>query len=609
MTTTRTRNASRGGHGRGFARWALIAPWLVAASLLGNWARASVDGPVINPFACQGQGEALMAERSIAQMRVELDKLRSPVQQGSDPASIVALKWCVVAELEQRVGDPRAADSYAEAVRNNPEEPGYELFWGKYYAGARGARGPVVELAEEHFYRALAKLEALQAAQASRPEHAVVKDQVKKQLLLLYQQDGLPLLPFKAYPQTANGSSLPGVAAAVQSTVSSDTRASAGDNETRAFATEAGLRNFRNPEPISNRELFDIVRNPLRWRIDARLRLRQRHVGALDLSFSSSRADQAQIADFGQPSQAKVDVAARELGVGYERVLPLYPLFDLRLSAGVSRVHRVGVVEFAPDYAQDFTVYRLSPSASRFIGSDKLTLGYTLVIMDIPRLGAPAADPESYLSIRGRSIWAANVEYAFYSPLLLPALHLASLRPYRTPTRGLYLYAGYVNDNEVFGDRRSINETIYAGARLEGPGAYDLGFTQALYRTSGRVVQTDGSERKDDTLGGDSLRSSFVLTRRLVNIDATPGVPESYGPFAPDMLNLVFPVSYDLPIAGVLNFENIRGGAQLWWKVFGTGLLGTTFLLSAGYEYQYFFHIPKHMHNLAITARVGWADL
>jgi hypothetical protein len=75
------------------------------------------------------------------------------------------------------------------------------------------------------------------------------------------------------------------------------------------------------------------------------------------------------------------------------------------------------------------------------------------------------------------------------------------------------------------------------------------------------------------------------------------------------MLNLVFPVSCDLPLVGVLDFENIRGGAQLWWKVFGTGLFGTTFLFTAGYEYQYFFHIPKHMHNLAITARVGWADL
>jgi hypothetical protein len=588
------------------ASWTML---MVTGILTSAAAQANVEGPVINPFACQGQGEALMADRSIAQMRTELDKMRDPVHLGSDPASVRALRWCVVAELERRVGDPHATDSYAEAVRNAPEEPGYELLWGKYYAGARGARGAVVELAEKHFYRALDKLEALDAAHASRSEHAVVSDQVHKQLLLLYQQDGFPLLPFKAYPQTGSGSSLPGVAAAVQSSVSSDTRGSAGDNETRSFATEAGLRNFRNPEPISARELFDIVRNPLRWRIDTRLRLRQRHVGALDLSFGSSKAVQAQIADFGQPSSPKVDVSADEFGVAYERVLPLYPLFDLKLSAGLSRVHRVGVVEFAPDYAQDFTVYRLSPSVSRFVGSDKLTLTYTLVLMDIPRLGPPVADPESYLSIRGRTIWAANVEYAFYSPLLLPSLHLASLRPYRTPTRGLYLYAGYVDDNEVFGDRRSINQTIYAGARLEGPGAYDVAFTQAFYRTSGQVVQNDGSERKDPTLGGESLRSTIVLTRRLVDIDRTPGVPESYGPFAPDLLNLVFPVSYDLPLEGVLNFENVRGGAQLWWKVFGTGLLGTTFLLTAGYEYQYFFHIPKHMHNLTITARMGWADL
>jgi hypothetical protein len=254
----------------------------------------------------------------------------------------------------------------------------------------------------------------------------------------------------------------------------------------------------------------------------------------------------------------------------------------------------------------------VKPSLSRFVTSDKVTVGGTYVFMDIQPLDpakcdrAPAlTDP---LNVRGRRIAAVTFEYAFYSPLLLPQVSLGSLRPYRTPTRGLYLSGGYVNDNEVFGDHRAINETFYGGVRLEGPGAFDIGLTESYYVASGTISDFTGEHPNYDT-SGKSLRSSLTFGVRIINPDETPGMPGSWGPFAAHSLNWVFPASFDKFLAGRNDFENVRVGTQLWWQMFGTGFGGPAFLVTAGYDYQYFYRIPKHMHNVSITLRLGWRDL
>jgi len=32
-------------------------------------------------------------------------------------------------------------------------------------------------------------------------------------------------------------------------------------------------------------------------------------------------------------------------------------------------------------------------------------------------------------------------------------------------------------------------------------------------------------------------------------------------------------------------------------------------LTTVGYDYEYFYRLPKHTHNVFITARLGWRDL
>jgi hypothetical protein len=588
---------------------ALLALGLISAARPAD--AAPVAGPELNPFACQGQAEAMEADRSIAQVMRELEKKMDPPFLPTDPPTVRAIKWCAIGELKKRVGDADAIDYYERAIAENPDEPGFEMFAGRYYGGARGAKGPIVELAESHYYRALEKLDQLRATGRYRDYHAIVEEYVQKSLLVLHQQDGMPLFPWRSYPEHASGRLLPELAIASQDWISLDTRNIPGGAEARGFAAEAGLFAVRKNIQPGKADLFEIARNPLRIQSDNQLRLRHAYLGALDFTYSILKAKNAAITQFDRP-EARNDIDVREVGVAYQRTLPLYPLFDLNLRGGVRRVHRVGMVEYLPTCAQDFNVYEAKPSLSRFLTSDKVTVGGTYVFMDIQPIdpaqcpGGPALTDR--LNVYGRRIAAVTFEYAFYSPLLLPQVSLGSLRPYRTPTRGLYLSGGYVNDNEVFGDHRTINETFYGGVRLEGPGVFDVGLTESYYVSSGTVTDFAGERPNYDT-SGKSLRSSLTFSARLINPDETPGMPESWGPFAAHSLTWVFPASFDKFLAGRNDFENIRVGTQLWWQMFGTGFGGPAFLMTAGYDYQYFYRIPKHMHNVSITLRVGWRDL
>jgi hypothetical protein len=591
----------------------IVRPWLFAAGVMGIATSAAaakpVDGPEINPFVCQGRSEVAQADRSVSQIGDELDKKMNPILEGWEPATERAIKYCVIAELKKRIGHGDAADYYEKAIAENPDEPGFEFFMGRYYGGARGTKVVPFEMAEKHLYRALEKLEKLKEQGRYRDYHKVVEDHTRKGLLSLHQQDGLPLLPWKAYPQRPSGYLAPGLSVTGELYIAQDTRDGPGGNEMGQFSAEAGLRRFRRPaDEVTAREKYDIVRAPLRTRYRAGALLRHTYAGLFMLEYIQQHAEKAAIPVFSFPSDPKTDIDVKQFALSYQRVIPLYPALDFGIFAAAQQVQRTGTVEYFPDYTQDFRVYEVRPSISRFISSDKLILSATYVYMDIPDL-PDSIDPNPVTKVRGRSISAVNAQYAFYSPLLLPALHYGSLRPYRTPTRGLYLNAGYVNDNEVFGDHRTINETIFGGVRLEGPGKWNIGVTESYFMTTGKVADAQGVETVDADMSSDSLRSQLTITRLLVNPDETPGVPKEVGPFASDSLNWVFPLSYDKALSGNTDFENFRVGTQLWWKVYGTGLWGTTFLATIGYDYQYFFNINKHMHNAGLTLRMGWGDL
>jgi len=569
-------------------------------------------GPEMNPYECLGRYEAATGNRSMAQVRVELEKRLHPLFEPDEPHTVRAMKLCVVAMLESRLGDGDAPKHYAEAVAEDPTEPGYELFYGMHFSGFRGARGPVLENAEDHFYAALRKIDDLKAAGKARPYHDVVDEWVHKRLLVLYQEDGLHLLPMKAYPQHGDsGLNAPGVSVSGQVAFSKDTRNFFRNNEARLFTGELQFSQslFRSQGQLTKLQIFDIARAPIRFRTDDTLRIRQNAIGAFDLTFAVEHMTKGQISSYYQPPGSTwqfTDTNVQELGLGYQRVIPLYPLLDFKLAGAVKQIDRQGIIEFKPYDHEKFYMYEARPSFSRFVGPDKVTLDFVYSYMNVTDVpyGVPAE------RLRSKYIRSVNLEYAMYSPLVLPEFRGGALGMHRTPTRGWYFNVGAADDDDVYGTRIVSRRDYYAGTRFEGAGNYDFTL-QGTYATADttyadandptRTVHEDADEKSS------LFRTTALIQRRIINPDAIPGISSPV--FATDMVNLVVPITWDKGLAGPHDYENVRVGAEVWAKFFGTGFLGPAFLATAGYDYQYFYNIKKAFNEFHVNLRMGWDKL
>jgi hypothetical protein len=559
-----------------------------------------------NPFRCRGEAEAAARDLTVAELREEIARRAAEAAAEDEPPEGLARRRCVVAELKRRVGDGDAARWYRDAIAADPDEPGYELWYGSYLGTVRGAGGPIVESAERHYYRAIAKLERRRRAGALADHDEVTGDWVQRRLLDLYQRDGLPLVGWKAYRYQAGDLLRPGIALSSVFQASSDTRDFWHGNEMRAFTGEAAFAAsaLRLGRPLSNTERFALIRAPLRTGWDNRLRLRHTWLGALDLEHRWFHARNAQIGVFTEPTRF-VDVEVTELGAGYRRVIPVGSLFDLDLAGNLRRTSRAGTVEFLPDEEQRFLTFEATPTVARFIGPDKLSLRAAYVYMAIPELtgGMP------YERDRGQTIRALHAEYAIYRPVLLPSFAGGRPRLDRRYTRGWHLYGGVAEDAQVYGLRLVRTRDHYVGTTLKGPGAHDLTLQGTVYTAATRFVDPEAPEQglqEDRSQRHAQYRTTVAVARRLIDEEATPGLPPRRLGLAPASLVLVMPVSHDLAVTGADAFENVRAGAELWLKLIATGLGGATFLVTAGYDYQYFYRQHKAMHMGHLAVRLGW---
>ena len=620
---------------------------LVVYALLSHSAMAADDvapappspGPEINPYECYGRYQYATQNRTIEGMRRELKQRLEWLDEQGQPDTVLAIKLCVIAKLKARVGDADAWDYYLRSVKADPVEPGLELWAAQYWTGHRGARRPVAERAEIHYYAALRKLEAIKKAGRWKDYHTVVEDWVRHDLAILYQMDGLPLLPWKAYPQHSDGLNALAVSVSSQVRAAKDTRDFFFNNEYRQFTGEKAFAN----SPIRSggamppygklnpRQTYDLVRAPYRLQFENKLRLRQNAIGTFDILHTYLRQWSSQVYNFYDPTlycdpPARVcdpllkpfsDIQVQQIGLGYERVFPLYPVVDLRLAGSVQRVWRDGIVEFHPwnlnrpgvsNVREALNLYEFKPSVSRFIGADKLTVNGVIAVLDLPSQPAPIAD-----RLRRKIIEAVNFEYGDYHPLVLPTFESGRLSSYRTPTRGLYFFGGLMQDEEAYGSHRIVARDYYLGTRFEGPHWTDFTL-QGTYETT-NVQFYDISGHGPTVLYSDpqqtfsSFRTTFVLQYRVRSADTFPGMPPSHGGFDSDMFHLVFPFFWDKRVTGSNDFENVRGGAQIWTKLIGEGIGGTTLLVTAGVDYQYFYQIKKAFVIGQVALRMGWGDL
>jgi hypothetical protein len=560
--------------------------------------------PRANPFACLGEGESLSRGMSTDEIRAEVHKRVDHPPAAEEGPLEVARHHCVTAELMRRVGDPRAPEYYEKAIATDPHEPGLELWYGHYLRNVRGPRVPLAEEAELHHFRALDKMKGVREQGAAQEFDDITESWVRRGLMNLYQEDGLPLLRAKAFPYAGSGAGRVGASLTTMLKASRDTNEFGTIDDARRYAAEAAFAGSpqRLARPLDDDELRGIIRTPLRTSIYNRLRLRVPWVGAIDASHEHFRAPESQIAAFTAPNTF-TSVRVDSFAVGWKRVVNLHPVFDLLLDVGYRRVQRRGVVEWYSDLEEGVNLIEARPAVARFFGPDKLLVGMNYVYMDIPTVpGGPLAD-----RVRQRAIRAFYFDYAIYRQLLLPDPSTWELR--RTPTRGLHLYGGYAMDDEAFGVRVAYRRDAYGGVSLRGVGAFDFTVQGTLLSSDTTEDRRDASFRVERVLDSSQTirqwRPTFIGLYRLVDEEAIPDVPRT--PLAG--LNLVVPLRADVAYQGTNKFDNLRGGAELWGKLVSTGLRGTNFLLTAGYEAQWFHRLAKVAHLARLELRMGWGSL
>ena len=124
--------------------------------------------------------------------------------------------------------------------------------------------------------------------------------------------DGLPLLPWKAYPQHSGGHYAPGISISSQLRVAKDTRDFFFNNEYRQFTAEknfaasdvrfGGTRNFDPNGKLNDSQISDIARAPLRLQVDNTLRIRHNLLGTFDVVHSYLKQWKSQVYDFYDPT-------------------------------------------------------------------------------------------------------------------------------------------------------------------------------------------------------------------------------------------------------------------------------------------------------------------
>jgi hypothetical protein len=191
----------------------------------------------------------------------------------------------------------------------------------------------------------------------------------------------------------------------------------------------------------------------------------------------------------------------------------------------------------------------------------------------------------------------AALDYGFYGPLVLPALERGTTAARRYSHRGMHIVVGGVLDDERFGTTIVRRNSASVAWSFKGYEGWSL-----LLGASYVWLETDVYRVSDSALGNAEVRNELKLARTLVDEDYEPGLPRQ----AVTWSWISLPVRHDLVVRGPTYFQNVRGGLEASAKLFAPALRGTSFLVDAGADVEYFYNIGKAVVLSHVDLRMGW---
>jgi hypothetical protein len=583
------------------------------ATLAFAFAMVARAQPGDNPYACEGNARDLSRNHSLADVRIAADQLSK---------SELAADRCTAAELYKRLGDSEARVQYEQAIEldgkakqsiNSVPEPAYELFYGDYLRLYRGAgQRPLFPEAEEHLLRARAKLAKLKA-RADRAEwppcdpdnprewNQCTEDRIQRSLTALYERDGIHLANRKG----GNGQSevsrpwlffSPAVRVA-RSTDDFDQTSDIRDLTSAALFSQNCL-----PPPIgrlcsalSQDELEGMARMETPMEADSTLRIRYDSAPVVDIFGSARRTEDGAInsnSGFFAPD-AFSGLKLVDFGFRIEKPFVITGNTDADLQFSYDHVTREGLIEFYPNGRERISQYQAYGSISHYLGPDRLNVSYTYVRQNI--------NPTPYLTQRDRELMGGTVNYQLFRPLPLPGRDLNTGLGRYFETRGIDLFAGFLNDHDHYtGSYADVitRRDYFVGVAARGLGRFDV-TAQPTWYTSHVSI--------DPTQYNSQFRMAGNVLYRVVDEERTPGIPSLRFLGMPvAFVQIVVPFHWDVPLSSLKSFESRSIGGELSVKFFTNAKIGTTVLGVIGYSRDSFPLLSKDFNLGRIGLSIGF---
>jgi hypothetical protein len=555
---------------------------------------AYASGRNQNPFGAQDAAIKFSKGKSSSELHQEIERQIS----GASTAD----QFCYLAELMKRNGDYRASQYYEKAIRAEPDEPAYELFYGEYLRNFRGPLRPLFPGAEKHLLQAKAKLQRLKngPSEEKRLWDAEVENRLTRALVALYERDGIPVPTFgsdrvdnsqKVSPPLLFFSS--GVRAA-QSDADLD-RTSDVRDYTAAAAFSQSSNRLR--VPLAHDQLRGLVRLETPLENVNRLRFRYKEAPSIDVFFNDRHTGNAAITNYYQPDGFN-RLELTEYGIAAEKPFTIDNQVDCYIGGSFRRTKRTGLIEFLPDAHEDIYQTVVEGAISRFIGPDKVNADFVYVHQGI----SPRA---TGYTVRDRDLYGGTFSYQVYRPIPTLGRDANSSYAKRFETRGIDMFFGVLHDLENFngteGNVPIQRRDYFVGISAKGigpSGRFDATIQPTWFNSN---VLTDATQFNSQ------YRTAANLLYRIVDEERTPGVPGGkwLGTHLA-FLNLVIPFKHDIATNGLDAFENYRIGVSLTAKWFSTGLHGVSFLGSIGWDFQRFYRLDKNQNLWNAQLSIGF---